>query len=164
MSTPWGTRIQWDKPAGEDSSEVRQLRPRRPTARALIAGHRSVLIVEDNPWLGSVLAEALVDQQYKVLQTASPSVAIRIARQYRPDVIVLDLELPGAAGPNLLKLLKAAGPTAPIPIVALSSQPERTSPDVRQATHAVMAKPFGLPELLEELSEAAAFRAGSDAA
>src|SRR5205085_1098532 len=127
----------------------------RFSAHALLAGHRSVLIVEDNSWLGSVLADALVSEHYKVLQTASPRVAQRLAREYRPDVVVLDLELPNAGGPALLTELKAGTRTGTIPVVVLSSQPDRTPQDTRLAAHAVMPKPFGLPELLVQLNEAA---------
>jgi CheY-like chemotaxis protein len=147
-------------PERAQSGRVRSPQPSLVTAHALLAGHRSALIVEDNPWLSSVLADALVGDHYRVLPTASPRVADRLARAYRPDVIVLDLELPEAAGLGLLAQLKRAPRTRRIPVVALSSQPERTPPDVRQATHAVMSKPFVLPELLAALSEAAGFRPG----
>jgi DNA-binding response OmpR family regulator len=146
-------------PHTSHTSTVQPLRPPRVSAHALLAGQRSVLVVEDNPWLGSIIAEALVGEHYKVLQTGSPRVATRLTREYRPDAVVLDLDLPEGTAPELLQRLKSASsPVGPIPVLALSSQAERTPPEVRQAALAVLGKPFDLPELLGELGQAVALR------
>ncbi|HYY87720.1 MAG TPA: response regulator [Chloroflexota bacterium] len=137
-------------------STVPTVRPPRATAQTLLTGRRSLVIVEDNPWLGSVMADALVGEDYKVLQTTSTRVAERLARAYHPDAILLDLELPDGAGPLLLATLKAGPDTGRIPVLVLTSQAERTSAQVRQAAHAILNKPFGLPELLAQLNDAIA--------
>ena len=81
---------------------------------------RSVLVVEDDPTMSELIADLLVDEGYRVLQTGSAAVGLRLARQYRPEAVVLDIMLGQRSGLDVLRELKDAEPTRDIRVVAIS--------------------------------------------
>ena len=81
---------------------------------------RNVLVVEDDPTTCELIAELLMDDGYRVLQTGSGSVGLRLARQYHPQAVVLDMLLGEVSGLDVLRELKSAEPTRDIRVVAIS--------------------------------------------
>jgi CheY-like chemotaxis protein len=80
----------------------------------------TVLVVDDDPIILDVLRAALEDDGYAVL-TAVNGGALPLARQARPDVVLLDIMMPGMDGVEVSKRLRADPTTAAIPIVAMSA-------------------------------------------
>ncbi len=86
------------------------------------AGGFSLLYVEDNP-ANLRLMEHLVSTlpNVAVLMAATPQLGLDMAVAHRPDVIVLDLNLPGMSGYEVLRRLQAMPETADIPVLALTA-------------------------------------------
>jgi len=84
-------------------------------------GGEKILLVEDNP-VNRRLAEFLLRSQgYKVLEATTAQEAFEILRTERPDLIVMDIQLPGMDGLEATKKLKENPATCDIPIVAVTS-------------------------------------------
>jgi CheY-like chemotaxis protein/anti-sigma regulatory factor (Ser/Thr protein kinase) len=83
---------------------------------------RTVLYVEDNP-ANLELVEQLIERRpdLRLLSAADGSLGIEFARAHRPDVILMDIHLPGISGVEAMKILRADPATAHIPIIALSA-------------------------------------------
>ena len=83
---------------------------------------RTVLYVEDNP-ANLELVEQLIARRsdLRLLSAADGNLGIEFARVYQPDVILMDINLPGISGLDAMKILRADPETAHIPIIALSA-------------------------------------------
>ena len=83
---------------------------------------RTLLYVEDNP-ANLELVEQLIARRpdLRLLSAADGNLGVEFARAYLPDVILMDIHLPGLSGIEALKVLRADPSTAHIPIIALSA-------------------------------------------
>ena len=82
---------------------------------------RRVLIVEDNPLNMKLFAAMLTAEGYRVLEAPDGPSGLDLAHRRHPDLIVLDVKLPGMSGLEVAQSLKAAPDTADIPILATSA-------------------------------------------
>lgn len=80
-----------------------------------------VLIVEDNELNMRLLHDVLEAHGYAILSTDHGSVAVEMARQHRPDLILMDIQLPDISGLEATRQLKADAATRSIPIVAVTA-------------------------------------------
>ena len=80
-----------------------------------------VLVVEDNPVNLELVTELLEQEGCQVLAAASAEAGLRDAEAEQPDLILMDLQLPGMTGYEATSKLKANPATAAVPIVALTS-------------------------------------------
>src|ERR1700680_735433 len=114
------------------------------------AGKR-ILVVEDNELNMKLLNDVLEAHGYDVLTTGEGAVAIAWARQYRPDLILMDLQLPDMAGLEVTQLLKAGVGSASIPLVAVTAF-ARAGDEKKALEHgcdAYIAKPIDLRKFLD---------------
>lgn len=113
--------------------------------------HPLVLVVDNSEDLRAVFSTILAHFGYSVLLARDGGEAIRQATDHRPNLIILDLDLPGLSGWDVVHRLKADQLTAPIPVVAVTENPESgLSAHLRAAGFsAYIAKPFPLKYLLE---------------
>ena len=81
----------------------------------------AILIVEDNRVSRQLVETVLKPHDFDLLFAKSGREAIEIATQERPDLILMDLKLPGLSGHEVMALLKSKPETADIPIVALTA-------------------------------------------
>jgi PAS domain S-box-containing protein len=93
-------------------------RPQAPDGAPL----RTLLYVEDNP-ANLELVEQLIARRpdLRLLSAADGNVGVEYARAYLPDVILMDINLPGISGVEALRILRADPSTAHIPVIALSA-------------------------------------------
>ncbi len=82
---------------------------------------RRVLVVEDNPVNLELVTEVLEQEGYQVLTAENAEVGLGLAATERPDLILMDLELPGMTGYEATRRLKAHPATANIPVLALTA-------------------------------------------
>lgn len=75
-----------------------------PTER--LHRHNRILVTDDDPNWRSGLREALEPRGYETLEAASGEQAIEVVHDFRPDVIILDLELPQISGLETLRILR----------------------------------------------------------
>ena len=129
--------------------------PRRPAAVAPGTGDLSlnVLLVEDNVVQRTVLAGQLRMAGHRPVAVATGEEALAAARASRPDVIILDLELPGIDGLKVCQMVKADPALARIPVAILTA---RTAVDDRlmglsQGADDFLTKPLDPRELVLRL-------------
>src|SRR5918912_3297750 len=80
-----------------------------------------VLVVEDNP-MNLELVEAILEREgFQVVSAGSGEEALECLQRLRPDLVLVDIQLPGMDGLALTRLLKGDAHTAQLPIVALSA-------------------------------------------
>jgi two-component system response regulator (stage 0 sporulation protein F) len=114
-----------------------------------------VLIIDDDVWIRSVMAETLVAEGYAVAGATNGQAGLELAEQLQPAVIVLDLALPGRSGLEVLQELKHRRPTHEIPVLVVSAYAMLLlGKDARHAD-GVIQKPFDLAELLAGVEHAA---------
>ncbi|MBS3783097.1 MAG: response regulator transcription factor [Anaerolineae bacterium] len=106
-----------------------------------------VLVVEDEPTLVETLAYNLSRQDYQVLTAMDGRSAIDMAREKRPDLIVLDLMLPGLDGVEVCRILRQE---MSVPILMLTARDEEVDKVVGLEVGAddYMTKPFSMRELM----------------
>ena len=82
---------------------------------------RTVLLVEDNEDNRIVYATMLEHYGYKVVETANGEDAVRIAREELPDLILMDISIPGIDGWTATERIRQDKRTADIPVVAVTA-------------------------------------------
>jgi two-component system cell cycle response regulator DivK len=112
---------------------------------------RKVLIVEDNDLNMMLFIDLLAIHGYHTLQTKDGLDALRIARLHRPDVIVMDIQLPGMSGLEVTKCLKADEELRSIPVVAVTALAmQGDEKKIRRAgCDGYVAKPFSLAGFMQ---------------
>ena len=81
----------------------------------------TVLVVEDNPLNLKLIRDVLGHAGYRVLDAGDAEQGIALARSERPDLVLMDVQLPGIDGIEALARLRADAQTAYIPVVALTA-------------------------------------------
>ncbi len=82
---------------------------------------RKVLIVEDNELNMKLFTDLLEAQGYEVVQTRNGLSALDLAREHRPDLIIMDIQLPEVSGIDVTKWLKEDEELRHIPVVAVTA-------------------------------------------
>ena len=85
----------------------------------------TVLLIDDSKFLRRANELSLAKAGHKILTASDGEEGLRLAREKRPDVIVLDMMLPKLGGAQLLQLLKGDPLTAKVPVIVLSSLPQK---------------------------------------
>jgi DNA-binding response OmpR family regulator len=109
---------------------------------------KCVLVVEDNATIGGLLVALLREEGYRALRAWDGREAMKMARDRRPDLIVLDLSLPYRDGIDVLRDLRANRETAEAPIIVVSGSATQLSQDDRALVTDAVAKPFDIDRLL----------------
>ncbi|MCI8373114.1 MAG: response regulator transcription factor [Lachnospiraceae bacterium] len=109
---------------------------------------KKILIIEDDPYIGTLLEEALSKENYLVSRAYSGTEALLVLSGAKPDVILLDLMLPGLSGEELLPKLQG------IPVIIVSAKV-----DIDQKVDLLLGgaadyitKPFSTKELLARIA------------
>jgi two-component system cell cycle response regulator DivK len=82
---------------------------------------KKVLIVEDNDLNMKLFNDLLVAHGYGTLQTKDGVEALRLAREYRPDLILMDIQLPEVSGLQVTQWIKEDAELCMIPIIAVTA-------------------------------------------
>jgi two-component system cell cycle response regulator DivK len=129
-----------------------------PSDRQPPRAPKRILIVEDHELNMKLLNDLLEAHGYEILQAREGLVAVHLARQHLPDLILMDVQLPDISGLEATRLLKADEQTKAIPIVAVTAfamagDKQRT---LDSGCDAYVAKPIMVRDflrLVEELLE-----------
>ena len=128
---------------------------------------RTLLYVEDNP-ANLELVEQLIARrpELRLLSAADGNLGIEFARSYLPEVILMDINLPGLSGIEAMQILRADPLTAHIPIIALSAN--AVPRDIEKALEAgffnYLTKPIKVNQFMDALDVALQSAAASRAA
>ena len=123
---------------------------------------RTLLYVEDNP-ANLKLIDQLIARRpdIRLLSARDGGLGIQLARAHRPDVILMDINLPGISGIEALKILREDSATAHIPVVALSANamPRDIEKGLQAGFFRYLTKPIKVNEFMNTLDEALQFAA-----
>ena len=108
-----------------------------------------VLVVDDDPGIIKVLGIKLRLSGYEVLATTSGAEAIDLVRTQRPDVVTLDVVMPGVTG---LEVLNRVRSFSRVPIIIFTGHPTIKQLALKNGANESIAKPFD-PDLLVEKIE-----------
>jgi two-component system cell cycle response regulator DivK len=115
-----------------------------------------VLIVEDNEKNLKLVRDVLQVKGYATVEATSAEDGIRIASEQRPDLVLMDIQLPGMNGIDALRVLRADPATAAIPVIAVTASVMQQ--DRKMITDAgfdaYVGKPINLREFLDAVKRA----------
>lgn len=111
-----------------------------------------ILIVEDDPAIQELLGEILQDEGYDTVVAADGRTGVELARNERPDLILMDIMLPVMDGVSAIQTLKSDPDTRPIPIIAMSAGSTLVRCAERLPADGVLGKPFNLDVLLASVT------------
>ena len=125
-----------------------------PEPRVTVTGPPRILVVDDTPALLDVIRNCLEGEGYRVRTCLESRHAVRIAREERPDVIMLDVVRPEVSGWQVLAELRADASFARTPVIvctayvaeAMGRLAELKGPDQHLG---LLPKPFDVEELIE---------------
>lgn len=116
---------------------------------------RKILLADDSVTAQNMGRKILADAGYEVITVNNGSAALKKIGEQRPDLIVLDVYMPGYSGLEVCQRLKDVGETAQIPILLTVGKLEPFKPDEARRVRAdgFIVKPFEASELLSALSK-----------
>ena len=109
---------------------------------------RRILIVEDNEELAFGLRRTFESEGYHVEVAATGSQGVAVARQREPDLVILDVMLPGLDGFGVLSALRTDGSDVPVLILTAKGEEADKVYGFRIGADDYVTKPFGLFELM----------------
>ena len=112
---------------------------------------KTVLIVEDNEKNMKLARDVLQAKGYATLEAVTGEEGVRLAKEKAPDLVLMDIQLPGINGIEAFRQLRADVRTASIPVVALTASVTPTDRNqINQAGFsAFLGKPINLKEFLD---------------
>ncbi len=102
-----------------------------------------VLIIESEPWLGEHFERTLHKDGFDVRSVSNAYIAMDMINEQLPGVIVMNLQLSGAGGLNLLHELQSYTDTGAVPVIVCSNRPELSLEELR---------PYGVTRLLDTVT------------
>ncbi|MGI9407970.1 MAG: response regulator [Hyphomicrobiaceae bacterium] len=116
---------------------------------------KTVLIVEDNELNMKLFHDLLDAQGYTTIQTRNGLEAMDLAREHRPDMILMDIQLPEVSGLEVTKWLKDDPVLCEIPVVAVTAFAMKGDEErIRQGgCEAYISKPISVPGFLETVQK-----------
>ena len=114
---------------------------------------KKVLIVEDNELNMKLFHDLLEAQGYETLETREGLSALAIARAHRPDLILMDIQLPEISGLEVTKWLKDDDSLADIPVVAVTAFAMKGDEErIREGgCEAYLSKPISVGKFIETI-------------
>ena len=116
---------------------------------------KTVLIVEDNELNMKLFHDLLDAHGYDTLQTRDGMEALELARRHRPDLILMDIQLPEVSGLEVTKWLKEDEELAAIPVIAVTAFAMKGDEEkIREGgCEAYIAKPISVSDFLQTVRQ-----------
>ena len=110
-----------------------------------------ILIVEDNEKNMKLVRDVLQFKGYQTLEAATGTEGLRLAREGRPDLVLMDIQLPDIDGITALERLRADPQTQKIPVVAVSASamPDDQQRIIASGFDAYITKPINVKSFIE---------------
>ena len=114
-----------------------------------------ILIVEDDLKSLKLFRDLLQATGYAILEATNGKKAVELAREKKPDLILMDIQMPVMDGFEATKILNADGDTENIPIIALTSYAMKNDKEkIREAgCNGYISKPIDTKEFLKKVAE-----------
>jgi phosphate regulon transcriptional regulator PhoB len=112
--------------------------------------NRKILVVEDEPDIRKLLHYNLSQEHFQILEAEEGERALKIVQRDRPDLVILDLMLPGLSGLEFCKMLRDRAETAKVPILMLTAKAGEADRVVglEMGADDYLTKPFSPRELV----------------
>jgi two-component system OmpR family response regulator len=110
-----------------------------------------VLVVDDEPTLAELVTMALRYEGWQVRSAGTGMAAVRVAREFRPDVVVLDVMLPDLSGLEVLHRLRERSPNLPVLFLTAKDAVEDRIAGLTAGGDDYVTKPFSLEEVVLRL-------------
>ena len=124
---------------------------------------QKILIIDDDIDFVNSIATQLKANDYEIAAAFDGIRAISQAREEKPDLIVLDINLPAGSGFKVFRILKESFHTSLIPILLVSGEDDIKS-ELEELDSPYLLKPFSMEELLNKVREIPGFAATGQAA
>ena len=126
----------------------------------------TILVVDDEPDLVEILRFRLEREGYRVLSAEDGPSGLEAVMRHMPDLVVLDVMMPGFDGFELLRRMKADARLAQIPVILLTAKADLSSviKGWNMDVDNFVTKPFDLDELAEMIENTLYYRSKRDAA
>lgn len=112
---------------------------------------KKILLADDDPGVRSALRRVLESEEYEVVTSANGRETAAKFTQERPDLVLLDLNMPDWDGWEVFKLMSADQPL--VPVIIITAQPQQYVHAANLGVDAIMEKPLDLPCLLKTIAE-----------
>jgi CheY-like chemotaxis protein len=136
-----------------------RIEPALQDARGVAASVRDrrikLMVVEDDAMCRDMIALALAEEDYEMSFASNSAEAIRLLRRIRPDLILMDINLPDLDGISFTRRLKASARLAAIPVIMMTgdSRRENVASSIEAGAAAFVVKPFTRQSLKKKLEE-----------
>jgi two-component system cell cycle response regulator DivK len=119
------------------------------------ADAKTVLVVEDNELNMKLFHDLLEAHGYNILQTKDGMEALRIAREHRPDLILMDIQLPEVSGLEVTKWIKEDDNLKSIPVIAVTAFAMKGDEEkIRNGgCEAYIAKPISVANFIQTVQQ-----------
>lgn len=134
----------------------------RPASRRGAGATPLVLVVEDHTLISVLMRDTLQSYGYRVLIAQDAQAGIRLAWALRPDVILMDICLPGMSGLEATRIIKSNPTLRQIPIVAVTAHAMSGDQEkiLEGGCEGYLSKPFRMAELAQVVEETLKKRPG----
>ncbi|MFN8613428.1 MAG: response regulator [Vulcanimicrobiota bacterium] len=121
-----------------------------------------ILVVDDDEHILRSLSQYLELEDFQVVSASSGPEALTLFQQEKPDLLVLDVMMPGMDGFQVLEKLRGDPETASVPVLMLTARDQHNDilKGYQMGTTSYLVKPFNLDELVEAIREVFASKPG----
>ncbi len=109
----------------------------------------NILVADDDPGIRQFLRRGLRLEGYDVMEAESGTVAVKMANESKPNLVILDWMMPGLDGPEALRQIRASGAT--MPIIFLTGRGGSSADGLALGANAYLEKPVLFWQLVERL-------------
>ncbi len=152
-----GSRFSFTLPIAPGGESALSRQPATSGDEQRAGGAAHVLVVDDDPHVRSLLVRMLERQSLRVTNARDGYEAIAAAERERPDLILLDIKMPGLDGFEVLRRLKGRPETAAIPVIILTAEGMNQSARAHGldlGVHAYLEKPIAAERLISSVTAA----------
>jgi CheY-like chemotaxis protein len=110
-----------------------------------------ILVADDDSNIMSLMAAVLPDWGYRMTSASNGLEALRVLEQSSPDLVLLDIEMPGLAGDEVCRRMKADPERCDIPVVLISGRGDVALRARLAGADSFLSKPFSLRDLQREV-------------
>lgn len=116
---------------------------------------KKILVVEDNPLIMELVKTLITSFGYEPVEASDGTIALELSKKNHLNLILLDIQLPGIDGIEVLKLLKEDPATREIPVIALTAHAMRGDEEkfLKAGCSAYVSKPIDIPRFKSTIEE-----------
>lgn len=108
-----------------------------------------ILVVDDDAPILILMRNLLREFGFEPVAAASGTQALEEARRRKPDLVLLDRNMPGMSGDEVLRAMRTDEPLSSVPVLMLTGEPMEPDEIARVGANAAVLKPFDVPALVQ---------------